>query len=124
MVVATEISTMKNEIIERLDKYNPKSAWKKGVKEYAYMLLEDIEEGEEITEETLLNGAENWREYSYGGCSLIYDEDICKILCSPSVIKRKREGELPPNRYENWLDVQARALYQASRLILHKTILI
>ena len=38
----------------------------------------------------------------------------------PSDLKRKKGGELPPNREENWLDVQARALVQAKRLVLRQ----
>lgn len=64
----------------------------------------------------MMNGAKNWKEYSYGGCALIYDKDIAETLCTPSELKRKRGGELQPNSTETWLDVQARALYQASRV--------
>ena len=65
----------------------------------------------------LLNGADNWREYSYGGCALIYDADIAERLCSPSEYAKTREGERAPNSRETWLDVQARALGQAATLI-------
>ena len=65
----------------------------------------------------VLNGAANWREYSYGGCALIYDADIAERLCSPSEYKRTREGQRAPNSRETWLDVQARALGQAASLI-------
>lgn len=61
----------------------------------------------------MLNGASDWKEYSYGGCAYVYNEDIMKQLCTPSEIKRKRNGELNPNSRETWLDVQARALYWA-----------
>jgi hypothetical protein len=57
-------------------------------------------------------------QYSYGGCSLIYDCDIAERLCSPSELKRTRDGERSPNAKEEWLDVQARALYQAARLVM------
>lgn len=96
-----------------------KSAWKKGVDLYAAELREFLEEnGLTATHENLLNGARNWREYSYGGSALIYDGDIAERLCCPSELKRKKCGELPPNSRETWLDVQARALYQAARLAL------
>ena len=105
-------------IFERVAHLNPRSAWNRGVMRYALELINSIEVGEEITEKNLLNGAENWKEYSYGGCSLIYDVDICRRLCSPSEIKKTKDGERRPNKQETWLDVQARALYQAARLIL------
>ena len=105
-------------IFERVAHLNPRSAWNRGVMRYALELINSIEVGEEITEKNLLNGAENWKEYSYGGCSLIYDVDICRRLCSPSEIKKTKDGERRPNKQENWIDVQARALYQAARLIM------
>ena len=108
---------IKNAVIDALKKEKARSAWKAGVILYAFDILDNIEDGE-VTEENLLNGAENWKEYSYGGCALIYDKDICHRLCTPSEIKRKRMGDLPPNNHENWLDTQARALYQAVRLII------
>ena len=100
------------------------SAWDKGVKEYMFELLDDVKENRKLTEEEelkdvteqeLLNGATDWQEYSEGGCSLIYDDEICARLCPPSVQKKKKDGELPPNSREIWIDVQARALASAAR---------
>lgn len=91
------------------------SAWSRGVKTYALELIEGVEDG--FTQVSLLNGAQNWREYSYGGCALIYDADIAERLCAPSEYKRTREGQRAPNSRESWLDVQARALGQAANLI-------
>ena len=96
------------------------SAWRRGVKAYALEMIEGAE-GElsalaDLKKE-LLNGAANWREYSYGGCALIYDADIAERLCSPSEYKRTREGQRAPNSRETWLDAQARALGQAAMLI-------
>ena len=68
-------------------------------------------------EQMLLNGADNWSAYSYGGCSLIWNEDIAKTLCTPSELKRTKNGQNDPNSRETWMDVQARALYQAFSLI-------
>ena len=97
-----------------------RSAWRRGVKAYALEMLEGAD-GElsavaDLKKE-VLNGAANWREYSYGGCALIYDADIAERLCSPSEYKRTREGQRAPNSRETWLDVQARALGQAASLI-------
>ena len=36
----------------------------------------------------------------------------------PTEYKRTKEGQNPPNARESWIDVQARALYQAERLIM------
>ena len=38
----------------------------------------------------LLNGASDWNQYSWGGCSLIYNSDIAERVCSPSKLKRQR----------------------------------
>ena len=99
------------------------SAWKKGVKEYTDELLDNLEEkaqyyerlprNEKELKEWLLNGAMDWEDYSYGGCSLIYDGDIAERLCTPSELKKKDGGRLAPNRREGWLDVQTRALRDA-----------
>jgi hypothetical protein len=97
-----------------------RSAWRKGVRSYAIELVysaeSELASAADLKKE-LLNGATNWREYSYGGCALIYDGDIAERLCSPSECRRTREGQRAPNPRETWLDVQARALGQAASLI-------
>ena len=99
-----------------------RSAWDKGVTLYALELLDNLRDlpasdSRQEIKKALLNGASDWRGYSYGGCALTYDGDIAARLCSPSELKRTRGGDRRPNSREEWLDVQARALYQAFRLI-------
>lgn len=103
-----------------------RSAWDRGVQQYAedfaaelaenlnggYISLDDLRTGKDA-EKAMLNGADNWNQYSYGGSSYVYDWDIARILCTPSELKRTRNGERNPNSRETWLDVQARALFQA-----------
>lgn len=113
-------------IIEKLENEKVRSAWSKGVKEYAIELLEEREVNELPTdrreiENLLLNGATNWSEYSWGGSSLIYDGDIAERLCTPSELKKTKNGERRPNSRENWLDVQTRALFQACQMIKRLT---
>ena len=113
------------EIEKELESRKDRSAWDKGVTVYALELLDEYRdmaehEGRDAADRAefkkwLLNGADSWEAYSWGGCSLIYDGDIAERLCSPSEYKRSREGERRPNSREEWLDVQARALYQAAR---------
>ena len=104
-----------------------RSAWNKGVTVYALELLEDLREAVEggyfdpedlaapkLLRKALLNGASDWNEYSWGGSALIYDGDIARRLCSPSEFRKTREGERRPNAREEWLDTQARALFQAA----------
>ena len=99
-----------------------RSAWDKGIRAYALDLVDNLERDTyrdyKDVIAALLNGADNWTQYSYGGCALIYDGDIAERLCAPSEYKRTRGGELAPNSYETWLDVQARALRHAQALIL------
>lgn len=107
-----------------------RSAWARGVKEYAAELLDGLDEAitggwfypddlaaPKLVARALLNGAGDWSQYSWGGSSLIYNEDIARRLCSPSELKRTRDGERRPNAQEEWLDTQARALFQASALL-------
>ena len=108
-------TTQNEKQIAFIQSYPARSAWSKGVKEYALELLESLEG--EYSKEALLNGAQDWSAYSYGGCSEIYDADIAERLCSPSELKRCKGGDLQPNSRESWLDCQARALSQAARLV-------
>lgn len=96
-----------------------KSAWERGVDEYADELRENLRENKLApTEKNMLNGASDWKEYSWGGNSLIFNEDIARRLSSPSELKRTKNGQNRPNKNEEWLDTQARALYQASRKVM------
>ena len=104
-----------------IDEKPARSAWARGVKTYALELLENVQDwdgGENFRRKEMLNGAQDWRQYSEGGCALIYDGDIAERLCTPSELKRTRDGERNPNGRETWIDCQARALFQACQLIL------
>lgn len=115
------------ELYKMVEEKKARSAWDKVVKYYALYLLENLEEYADVVPErneieaVLLNGASDWKQYSYGGCALIYDQGIAETVCSPSELKRvtRKDGTLrdKANSRETWLDVQARALYQACRLI-------
>lgn len=114
-------------IRERLATFKARSAWDKGVKEIAEGLLDKYEEivryGEgsdsvpPLTEKTVLNGANSWEQYCYGGCAMIYDREIAKTLCTPSELRRTNFGRKAPNSRETWMDVQIRAHIQAWTLI-------
>jgi hypothetical protein len=111
---------MKNlSLYNKIESLKSRSAWGRGVNSYALELVESAENelNPDNVKAELLNGAQNWKQFSEGGCSLIYDADIAERLCSPSEIKKKKGGELQPNSRENWLDVQARALFQAFNLV-------
>lgn len=116
----------------------PKSAWSRGVKSYALEMLEKIEDtdaqADTITLGDLINhvgykfikigcftgalGA--CSEMSWGGKFEIYSEDIAQRLATPSEIKKctHKNGSFR-NEFGkiHWLDIQARAIYQAVMLI-------
>lgn len=110
-----------------------RSAWGRGVQYYAEYLLDvatdwknekraaELEAATNFSEfkKILLNGADDFKSFSWGGCALIYDQDIAKVLCNPSELKKTDGGRLRPNKSEDWLDVQARALYQGAVLLFH-----
>jgi len=112
------MTTINGKIASLIQSEKTRSAWDKAVQTYALEMLEELES--DYTAADLLNGAENWKEYSYGGCSLIYDAEIAERLCNPSELKKTRNGERQPSARETWLDCQARALFQAARLIERK----
>ena len=110
-----------------------RSAWARGVRAYAAELCGNLRRAatdaaeagtpspltdHEAVRAALLNGARNWSEYSWGGCALIYDGHIAARVCTPSELRRTHGGQRDPNPRETWLDVQARALYQAGAVVL------
>ena len=110
-----------------LEARKERSAWSKGVKLYALELVESLEEVASYNEhdprnaaecrEWMLNGASDWKQYSWGGCSLCYNGQIARRLCNPSELKKTDNGNRKPNASEEWLDTQARALYQAAEIV-------
>lgn len=118
--------TIYERMAKKLEARKDRSAWSKGVTVYALELVEQLAEAAEggyidaedlaaprMLRKALLNGADDWSAYSWGGCALIYNSDIAERLCCPSELKRTRNGERRPNSREEWLDTQARALSQA-----------
>ena len=116
--------------MQALEQRKDRSAWNRGVTAYAVDMLQQIADyykdgyisaddlaTRATAEAVALNGARNWSEYSWGGSALVYDGDIAAALCTPSELKKTRNGERRPNSREEWLDVQARALFQAFRRV-------
>ena len=113
-------------ITNELNARNDKSTWSKAVTAYALELVETLDnwdkQPESVAElrEMMLNGASDWNAYSWGGSSLICNGDIAERCCTPSELKRatnKNGLRDMANAREHWLDVQARALYQAANLV-------
>lgn len=123
-----DYTTVLAKAAQTLEQRKDRSAWSRGVTAYAVDMLQQITEyykdgyisaddlaTSATAEAAALNGARDWSEYSWGGCALVYDGDIAAALCTPSELKKTRNGERRPNGREDWLDVQARALHQAFR---------
>lgn len=109
-----------------------RSAWDRGLIRYACIILdnglmqdqerESAPAPDHITLQLaawLMDGADSWRTYSYGGRALIYNGGIARTLCAPWELRRTRYGARQPNSRETWLDVQTRALMQAAAYIGH-----
>lgn len=120
------------EKLEQMQKEGRKSKWRKGVISIAIDRLDEMDNGATITWHNLLNGA-LWSDkeatfenissacdkYAWGGCGLICDEDIADLLATKSEAYYKN-GNLKgkPNAREQWLDLYAKAVYQAFSLII------
>lgn len=96
-----------------------RSQWEKGVEFYAHFLAENLDENylSETLEvkdifNTLLNGAENWHQFAWGGCGLVYNEDIANTLLTPS--QRKRITQADTFNGYHLLDLEAHALASAA----------
>ena len=107
---------------KNIENLKTRSAWMRGAKVYALEILEGLENPQEICnvemlKKAALNGASGWQQYSEGGCALIYDTDIAARLCNPTELKKTKGGEKNPNARETWIDIQARALFKAWKII-------
>lgn len=93
------------ELKDKLNEEEKKArgTYQKAICKYAFELVdniadayittaEELEHLEKITnlKERALNGAENWSQYSWGGCSLCYNYDILKRLFCPSIVKNTK----------------------------------
>lgn len=115
---------MKTNLIERmtaeLEKINnensrKRSAWGRGVATYTAEIMETVKESIEYSgkepenynelKSMMLNGANDWSQYSWGGCSLIYDTDIAETLCNPSELKKTDGGNRRPNSREDITEI-------------------
>lgn len=101
------LDTVQEAVTETIKKY---TETEEGGNAHALELLKD----RQAIKAAMLNGTNDWSQYSWGGFGLCYDVDISEHYCTPSELKKTRNGERRPNSREEWLDVQARALSQAS----------
>lgn len=118
------------ELEKKIKQERPRSNWGKGVKNYCFELINNIKDNYKFNNEDLkklnfkqleelaLNGAGSWVQYSWGGCSLVYNYDILKNLFSPSIIKKYQNSDTIKGFH--LLDWQARALKIAMSKIYQK----
>lgn len=114
---------MLEKIVMALEEHaNQRSTWGRAVLTYSIELIENFSPAEitkliflakerdwDAFEKMLLNGAYDWQQYSYGGCSLIYNKDV-DIRLNPPSQRGRCSGE-------KLLSYQARALKQAYFLL-------
>lgn len=96
-----------------------RSQWEKGIEFYAHFLAEELNdnylsENIEVKDifKILLNGAENWHQFAWGGCGQVYNDEIAKTLLTPS--QRKRITQADTFRGHSLLDLEAHALAKAA----------
>ena len=76
------------QLVKSIEAYKPRSAWQKGVKEYALSLILDYDDGRlkmsskvpnlGKLEYMLLDGTDDWYQYSRYGMGLVYTDAIAK----------------------------------------------
>ena len=49
---------------------------------------------------------------------MIYDKEIAERLCTKTELRKTDGGQKRPNSQEEWLDTQARALFQAEQIVM------
>lgn len=127
MTNTTKTPKTYSEIHTILIQEKPRSAWSRGVNNIALNIVSAILEEYDGNAEPHFNRVVDFSKYFYnvslreavdGGCFLIYDCDIAENFCTPSELKRVKNGERNPNSRETWLDVMYRGAYQAIRHII------
>lgn len=100
-----------------------RAQWEKGVEFYTHFLAERFNDNylpENIEMKNiiviLLNGAENWHQFAWGGCGQVYNEEIATTLLTPS--QRKRITLSDTFRGYSLLDLEAHALAEAASRVL------
>lgn len=107
----------KYDIINAIKAQKARSAWARGVQQTAIDMLEGMDKSEMTSAKDALNGADSPEQWAYDANGLIYDEDMAALLCTPSELRLTNGGKRQPNSCESWLDVYARAVFQAYGLI-------
>ena len=100
--------------------------WNKATAYYADFLLDSYieickwcanqnEAIPDLSLDLVLNGASGWHQYSYGGCALVYDGDIAKVVFTPAQFAKWEQGRKVTAG--PLLDIQARGLAAGWRVL-------
>ena len=98
-----------SEIYNLLTQEKPRSAWARGVNNVAVDIVNEILENADGNDAPHFNHVDDFskhfynvslRDAVYGGCFYCYDYDIAKNFCTPSELKRVKNGERNPNSRE------------------------
>lgn len=116
------IKELKNKLETEQEK--ARGTYQKAIYQYAFELVDNIADNYITTAEELehlesianlkeraLNGATNWNQYSWGGCSLCYNFDILNRLFCKFIAKKYENADSVRGRH--LLDYQASALARA-----------
>ena len=127
MTNTTKTPKTYSEIYNLLTQEKPRSAWARGVNNIALKIVSEILEEYEGNEEPHFYRVDDFSKHFYGvslreavdgGCFLVYDCHIAENFCTPSELKRTKDGERNLNSRETWLDVMYHGAYQAIRHII------
>lgn len=108
------------------DTERKRGQWNKATAYYADLLLDSYieickwyadrnEVIPALSLDIVLSGTSGWRQYSYGGCALVYDGDIAKVVFTPAQFAKWEQGRKVTA--EPLLDIQARALAAGWRVL-------
>lgn len=127
MTNTTKTQKTYSEIHHLLIQEKPRSAWARGVNNVAADMVSEILEEYDGNDAPHFNRVDDFSKHFYGvslreavdgGCFLIYDYDIAENFCTPSELKRTKDGERNLNSRETWLDVMYHGAYQAIKHII------
>lgn len=82
--------------------------------------LEECDDVDDVTMTLLLNGADDWYQYSWGGCSLVYTYDLAERLLTADEFEQWKNDEFLQEKQDGtyFLNLQAGVLQYASSLII------
>ena len=95
-----KMSTTKKQLLAAVSAHKcGRSAWARGVKAYAVELVDGLNDSADLSNERLL------------------EKELLNGAANPSELTRCKGGDRQPNSRESWIELQARALWQAASLV-------